>query len=91
MNQPNKENSGETLKIQNPRVIPIDGTPFATVEKDEGQYIIIFGKHMITPEIFSSRGAALKEIERLDWTKILNVIGIYVENAINNENIKKIN
>ena len=75
------------MTIKDPKIVPIEGTPFATVQKEEGQYILVFGQNMITNEIFSSRGAPEKEIERIDWNKILNLIGIIVTSAINQEKL----
>ena len=42
---------------------------------------------MITNEILSSRGAAEKEIDRIDWNKILNIVGIIVTSAIKQEQL----
>ena len=85
-NQQNKE-VYPSMTIKDPKIVPIEGTPFATVQKAENEYILVFGQNMITNEIFSSRGAAEKEIERIDWNKILNIIGIIVTNAIKHEQL----
>ena len=85
-NQQNKE-VYPSMTIKDPKIVPIEGTPFATVQKTENEYILVFGQNMITNEIFSSRGAAEKEIERIDWNKILNIVGIIVTSAFKQEQL----
>lgn len=75
--------------LTNALVKTIDGTPFATVKRGENDYIIIFGKHMITDKSFYSQGAAKSWCNQTDWLPILNVIGIYVENKIEELNNNK--
>lgn len=85
----NQQNKPEfpSMTIKDPKIVPIEGTPFATVQKTENEYILVFGQNMITNEIFSSRGAAEKEIDRIDWNKILNIVGIIVTSAIKQEQL----
>lgn len=75
--QNNSNSSVEVYKLPN--------LPFAIIKKESNAYVIVLGKHMITPKIFISIEAAEEWLSLTDWESILNVIGIYVD-FINNLN-----
>lgn len=46
------------------------------------------GNHLISNEIFYSRGSAIKSLDKINYWTILNIVGIYIEQV---ENFKKLN
>lgn len=89
-NQQDKENCSETT-IQLTKIRPIDGTPFHTAMREEGRYTIVMGNHLITNEIFTSRGACEKAVSNINWWMLLNVVGIYMDKFSKENNLKQIN
>lgn len=84
INNTDKLTSGvETKNI----IEPITGTPFACVKKDENRYVVIFGDHMITSREFISRRQATDWVHKTDWASILNVVGIYINHVLKEQNI----
>lgn len=75
-------NSGNNKESFKPVIIPIDNTPFAIVKLDENRHKVIFGKHAITNREFYSATEAKQFVSLLDWNTLLNVIGVYVEHAL---------
>lgn len=80
--QQDKQQSGEPFKT---RVQPIEGTAFACVEKNDNEYVIVFGQNMITDKTFKDKFEATTWLRKTEWNAILNVIGIYVDFALKNE------
>lgn len=78
--------SGEKLILN--KIQPIEGTPFHTAKKGDNQYVIVMGNHLISNEIFYSRGSAIKSLDKINYWTILNIVGIYIEQV---ENFKKLN
>lgn len=87
MQEQNKETSSQ-INATIPELIP--GTPFHTI-KIGNQYGIVFGKWAISKKTFSTRSAAKKFItENFSWDILMMAVGIYVDYAINENNLKQL-
>ncbi len=61
----------------------IDGTPFTVTrvwddEKNKNEYYILVGKYRISGAM-ESEHQAIEEAKKVDWTKIMQVIGIFIK------------
>ena len=83
-NQKTQEQNKENYS----KISIVEGLPFAIYEKNENEYIIMFGKFLITNEIFKTKNDAIEWLGETNWIGILNVCGILVEEILN---IKKLN
>lgn len=71
-----KENSSKMIVKQ------IEGTPFVSVEKKPGAYVVVFGQHMIANDEFKSHAEAATWVSNLNLSVILNVVGIFIEHQL---------
>jgi len=62
-------------------VMPINGTPFATVNMNT-HFTLVFGNSIVTRKKFTSRGAAIKHANKIDWEMIMATMAIYVKECI---------
>ena len=70
-----------------PLTKPIEGTPFGIVKRKANDYVVIFGRNMISNRSFISERQATDWVHKTDWATILNVVGIYVEYTLREKNI----
>jgi hypothetical protein len=65
----------------------IEGTPF-TLYRNEDKYYVLLGMYRLNENEFSSKEDALLDAERKDWFRIMQIVGIMLENY--NKNLKEI-
>jgi len=64
----------------------VNGTPFTLVKQNENWYVLL-GKYRLS-EAYQEKEEALKDANRNDWMRTMQVVGIMIENY--NENLTKI-
>ena len=76
-NNTNKEAYSAESDI--PMFKSIEGCPFGIVKRKANDYVVVFGKNMISNKSFISERQATEWVNKTDWNSMLNVIGIYIE------------
>lgn len=66
-------------QTEEPNVMEIPGTPFASVRLEDNHYEIVLGKHIVTDKKFLSHKAAQRYCNQHDWGMLLNIITAVVE------------
>jgi len=72
------------------KVYPLNGYPFAAIERGDEDYVIVFGNHMITARCFFSPEACKEWLDKTEWQAILNVVGIYFDHMTELNRIERI-
>lgn len=65
--------------------------PFIIVKRAEKDHVIVFGKHMIIPDSFETIEEARQWIDQIPWIAILNVLGIYIDHRLAEEQQEYLN
>lgn len=58
-------------------IIQVDNTPFTIVRQDE-EWFLLMGNYVLEKNL-QTKEEALKESERFDWTRVMQVIAVMLE------------
>ena len=81
-----QQESSNTTDKQVSTFKPLEGTPF-TLVSDEGKVFGIMGKYRLT-ECFESEEEAEKEVKKITWDRLIQVISIMINEQ---DKIKNLN
>lgn len=72
-NEQDKQNYSEQLMQYH----QVKDTPFTIIKHEKG-YTVMLGKYRLS-EDYESIGEAMKDAKRMDWDRIMQVMGVMIE------------
>lgn len=67
----------------------IKNTPFTILKEEEEQYFLTMGKYRLSEDAFETIEEALKDSERQDWMRVMEIIQLLIENNNIEKNLNK--